>query len=235
MILKANGVTLTWFHDFATQEKLPEKVAVSISGGCDSSLMLYCLCKTLIAHGLHKKISLYPLNINMLDIKIAENSKLPTQRCYEIISEIFPEINFLVGLTLIDAWYFSCGKGPFAKRNTIRKHRAPFLKKYNIDILLTGGTQNPPLGISERLDKHMNEDVSIHERDTTYYKNASNLPFSSINKKFVAEIYKQENLMYDLFPNTVSCTYVDQHGPCKRCYWCEEKKWAFDMYDGCIT
>jgi len=235
MILKANGITLTWFQDFATQEKLPEKLAVSISGGCDSSLMLYCLCKTLMEHKLHKKISLYPFNINMLDIKIAENSKLPTQRCYEIISEMFPEINFPLGLSFIDAWYFSCGKGPYAKRDTVRKYRGKFLKKHNINHFITGGTGNPPLGTSKRLDKLISESDTISVRDSIDYKNLKGLPFSKVNKKFVATIYEQENLMYDLFPNTVSCTYVHQHGPCKRCYWCEEKKWAFGMYDGCVT
>ena len=57
----------------------------------------------------------------------------------------------------------------------------------------------------------------------------------SVDKKFLAEIYEQENLMNDLFPNTVSCTNISKIEPCKKCYWCEEKKWAFGMYDGCLT
>jgi len=50
-------------------------------------------------------------------------------------------------------------------------------------------------------------------------------------------IYEQFNLLDDLFPLTMSCigfapetNYFTE--PCRKCYWCHEKKWAFGCYDG---
>ena len=45
------------------------------------------------------------------------------------------------------------------------------------------------------------------------------------------------NLMDDLFPLTMSCIGFEKETnyftePCKKCYWCHEKKWAFGCYDG---
>ena len=62
-------------------------------------------------------------------------------------------------------------------------------------------------------------------------------PFVNVDKKFVADLYKQFDLMDDLFPLTMSCIGFDYQTnyftePCKKCYWCHEKKWAFGCYDG---
>ena len=234
MILKANGTTLTWFHDFATQKNIPKRIGVSISGGTDSSLTLYCLCKSLIIHNRQEEVSIYPININMLDYKWPELSKLPTMRCYEVISEMFPEINFPEGLVMKDVWYNSGGGGIYAKQNTLRKHRSLIIKEFDISLLITGSTRNPPKGTTERLDELIAKDPNLARRQGKEYESQGG-PFHSIDKKFLAEIYKQEDLMNDLFPNTVSCTNISKIEPCKKCYWCEEKKWAFGMYDGCIT
>ena len=46
--------------------------------------------------------------------------------------------------------------------------------------------------------------------------------------------------MKELFPITASCVgYAKETDyftkPCKVCWWCREKKWAFGMYDGEVT
>ena len=46
--------------------------------------------------------------------------------------------------------------------------------------------------------------------------------------------------MDELFPITASCVaYAKKTNhfsePCKECWWCREKKWAFGMYDGNVT
>ena len=48
-------------------------------------------------------------------------------------------------------------------------------------------------------------------------------------------MWKKYNLM-DIFKETISCvTYYPKGSkkelPCKECYWCYEKFWAFGMYD----
>tara|TARA_B100000123_G_scaffold256367_1_gene219447 strand:+ start:1898 stop:2602 length:705 start_codon:yes stop_codon:yes gene_type:complete len=234
MILEANGTTLKWFHTFSTRKELPKKIGVSISGGTDSSLTLYCLCKSLLMHNRENEVCIYPYNLNMLDYKWPELSKLPTTRCYEIISEMFPSINFPEGLVMKDAWFNSGGGGTYAKQKTMRKYRDLFKKEFNISVVITGSTRNPPKGTSKRLDDLISSDPNLAVREGKEYESRPG-PFCSVDKKFLAEIYEQENLMNDLFPNTVSCTNISKIEPCKKCYWCEEKKWAFGMYDGCLT
>ena len=60
-------------------------------------------------------------------------------------------------------------------------------------------------------------------------------PWVNVNKRFIASIYKEEGLLYDLYPITRSCV----GGPnqtnnftewCWQCFWCYEKAWAFDPY-----
>ena len=53
---------------------------------------------------------------------------------------------------------------------------------------------------------------------------------SSYDKKWVAQKYIEKNLQ-DLFPHTVSCV-KNVSSPCKKCWWCAEKYWAFKAFDG---
>ena len=87
---------------------------------------------------------------------------------------------------------------------------------------------NLQIGLSSLTDSISTRAVNSSPTPTAFTN------FCSVDKKFLAEIYEQENLMNDLFPNTVSCTNISKIEPCKKCYWCEEKKWAFGMYDGCL-
>jgi|SaaInlStandDraft_1057018.scaffolds.fasta_scaffold08560_6 hypothetical protein len=62
-------------------------------------------------------------------------------------------------------------------------------------------------------------------------------PFMNVDKAFVAGLYEQEGLMDTLYPMTESCTGFAYYTnwftePCKRCFWCWEKYWAFGSYDG---
>ena len=61
-------------------------------------------------------------------------------------------------------------------------------------------------------------------------------PFKDVDKRFTAQLYEDEFLLETLFPLTRSCLgsaeVTDYHEkPCKICYWCEEKYWAFGQYD----
>ena len=65
---------------------------------------------------------------------------------------------------------------------------------------------------------------------------ANNSPFKNVDKRFTAQVYEDEFLLETLFPLTRSCLgsaeVTDYHEkPCKMCYWCEEKYWAFGQYD----
>ena len=59
-------------------------------------------------------------------------------------------------------------------------------------------------------------------------------PFIHVDKKFVADIYRKNNLMEDLYPLTGSCVGTELvtdyfTKECRQCFWCHEKKWAFNL------
>ena len=58
-------------------------------------------------------------------------------------------------------------------------------------------------------------------------------PFWQINKMFIADIYRQYNLINSLFPITWSCEGTVEGScnftiHCEECWWCLERMWAFD-------
>jgi len=57
------------------------------------------------------------------------------------------------------------------------------------------------------------------------------VPFININKKVVAELYKQEDLE-EIYPMTRSCESLTlREGHCGKCWWCKEREWAFGYID----
>jgi len=66
-------------------------------------------------------------------------------------------------------------------------------------------------------------------------------PWSKVNKKWIAEEYKTLISNYSeygdlLFNTTISCLSYAEYTqnftkPCTYCWWCQEKKWAFGCYD----
>jgi len=54
-------------------------------------------------------------------------------------------------------------------------------------------------------------------------------PFINRDKRYVAELYKQHQLQ-ELADLTISCESLTAPRPCKTCWWCKEKYWAFGFY-----
>lgn len=122
----------------------------------------------------------------------------------------------------------------------------------NIGMLVGGITMNPPVEDMEsdwrpsgwkhplgpryeprRSKEH--ETIAWSEIGRSHYH-----PFVNVDKSFVAGLYEQEGLMDTLYPMTESCTGFAYETnwftePCKQCFWCWEKYWAFGSYDGGLT
>ena len=74
---------------------------------------------------------------------------------------------------------------------------------------------------------HIDMDIVLYE------KTGKVIAYS---KKDFANLYETHNLMSSLFPYTASCTGTSERTnnftePCRECFWCKEKYWAFNMYD----
>jgi len=61
------------------------------------------------------------------------------------------------------------------------------------------------------------------------------MPYLYVDKRFVAGVYEEHGLMKELYPMTKSCAWGPESGntnypdPCGRCFWCNEKGWAFGV------
>ena len=53
-------------------------------------------------------------------------------------------------------------------------------------------------------------------------------PYLRVDKKFVAGVFKEHNLMDTLLPKTKSCAWSTTLETCGKCFWCNEKEWAFE-------
>ena len=248
MILKANGQELK-FLEFDTSKF--DRVFLALSGGTDSAMILYLLCKykpdwKIICHtGIDKH----------KDPWVGEYAS----EIVELMKKKFPDVDIIHEQYKFDSLdsttlYYAKKEWDAKEDKSILPTAVGYSKafaandikselriKYDIKLSIHGITANPPLDVQKELgfDK-----VAEPRRNKTYdeetWKESGKMhyrPFVNVDKKFVADLYKQFDLMDDLFPLTMSCIGFEKETnyftePCKKCYWCHEKKWAFGCYDG---
>ena len=101
---------------------------------------------------------------------------------------------------------------------------------------MSGITKSPPKHVQESfsdsfdLEDKRGEDVEriIHVKDYEYYNYYEYRPFFNFDKKELAQIYKEYDLLDTLFPVTRSCEgWQNITGHCGKCWWCEERMWGF--------
>jgi hypothetical protein len=116
------------------------------------------------------------------------------------------------------------------------------MQKYPNCVRLDGMTRNPPIEdmkketiFYEKAERR--RDPGEPRQNIFFSENPLNnlyQPFINVDKKFVADIYKQNGLMDTLFPIARSCVGTENvtdnyTRECHSCFWCYEKKWAFNL------
>lgn len=191
---------------------------VVVSGGADSALLLYFLLK----------YATNPLHIFTLSsqYKGTTNSKQAVDvvsNCAKLTGNYNFEhhINYIPGVQDLEKLFY------FPK------------KIISEGYIYTGITANPPKSVT---DTFTTPPTETYARDPTvvrpiiaknYYR-----PWTNIDKKKIAEIYREYNLIESLFPLTRSCEYVPSTinkipdlgtDHCGQCWGCQERKWGFGM------
>lgn len=107
--------------------------------------------------------------------------------------------------------------------------------------LYTGVTANPPSDVMDTFSvSPSQEDINARDptitRDVYNYKYKSYFPFWNIDKKRIAQLYTEADIL-PLFNLTSSCEWIHgfPHRPdinpqvdhCGKCWWCQERMWAF--------
>jgi len=198
-------------------------IGLWMSGGADSSLLAWMLCKKIRDE--HLDIDFQPLSVR----RGRPNNPIYAGNVVDFIEDD-------LGIKMKEhVVYYPDKEDEY--QIEIKEFRDRDMENFNncfIDIMYSGITSNPPEDDdSIPLNKERTRDESADKPIESwggfaYYIN----PFFQINKKGVAKLYDQFGLTRRLFPLTYSCegpadrtnTHT-QH--CGKCWWCLERVWAF--------
>jgi len=217
------------FEGSSDIEEIPVKIIGQwMSGGADSSLLAYLLCK---------KIRDEKLDIKFQPISVRRGR--PNNPIYAGNVIDFIEEDLGVDFILPHEVYYPPLDDEYMREIKIFWERDDYnFRHRKFEILYSGITSNPPTDDStipknkERVRDDNGVDKIVEQRNG--YRHYIN-PFINVNKKWEAEAYKDKELLDSLFPLTYSCEgnaedtkYHTQH--CKKCWWCQERYWAFGRY-----
>ena len=257
MKITYNNETIDFF-DF----EIPKKLIVSLSGGLDSAAAMYLTCKHFpqieIIPFTCRDISL----VRERDTPKDAGTPKDAEHAVKIVKWMqheFPHVKIrdteitdfndkdesIISWKQCDEAIKSVDR--FAKLNRVKVSKIIQMRdiaQKMVDnnpgaIRLDGMTRNPPieemisLGFYNKAETRRDHGAKRPQHyqalDTYMYQ-----VFTNVDKKFVADIYKQNNLMETLYPLTTSCVgtwrWTDNYTKdCHRCFWCYEKKWAFNL------
>ena len=186
------------------------KPIFSISGGTDSALALYLTCEFIADNFLTEKVIIKPTHGYDMYRKIA-NSKIAADAVIDHIKNLFPNIN------IESTHHFSYTKMHPENKSQYHNPQYEYLHSIGFDKEVISGITSKP----ESFPSPASDDLRSGE-----YSNPGII--RSYDKRWVALMYKEKNLD-ELLSKTVSCI-ADYLEPCKKCWWCKEKYWAFGKY-----
>lgn len=240
MILTDGNNTVTWFDEFFKTEH--KSVIVKVSAGTDSVLILYYMMK--FSQELSLDLKIYPFHSVNLGAHFSYSEK-QARKIIEILKEMFPDVN-LQPLEVFEYTKEQRADGRFVDKNVYTDpYLAKMKERVNAECIISGSTLNMPEDLIKpcrdgSTSRHLTERNQYESHvDCMKSHNNQEAPWINSDKKFIAAMYRQEGLMDNIYPLTESCIAfkppVDAPVyslPCKECYWCQEKFWAFGSYDG---
>ena len=228
-----------------TEIVIPEgitKIGCNVSGGADTAILFYLLCKYIQDSG--RDITILPFNRTYLDRPTIKEALLIVAKIKELlggdtsfIQPVHSEIECKKWGRIFQQWA-----------------ETKLFETGDVEMLFDGMTANPKdldfykCGLSgggrfseheEDLPKRIRvfskffQDGNYPDNFPQYYIDR---PFCNVDKKFIKEMYEMHGIEDAIFPLTWSCegSFFDTEGfakPCKSCFNCIEKEWAFGRFD----
>lgn len=219
--------------NFEIPEKF-KKIAVNISGGADSAILLYMLIKYLQENNRHD------VEVNAITCNGERKGRRNVLFAVNVINTVLDLTNFQ-NFNTHYVYY-----RPDQDTEFSREFEAVLFNNKQIDLVCSGLTANPYSTDTHVFDANgttVNLSVNaLAERNGTEHdtwslgiKSFYN-PFVNSDKRMIADIYKHFGVMDTLFPKTRSCEALPDHkwytedgnkNACGSCWWCLERKWGF--------
>lgn len=221
-------------------------IGVKMSGGADSTILFYILCKT---------IRDCELDVNILPVtQVYLDRPANAATVCMLVNKIekMLDVDFI-----LDPLIYYSGR---LNNNWEEWHDAMLFQEGIVDQLYNARTAVPKDPISDSIPPARNPfreyptrerilSRTFHEEEFWKTGDVSHLPlpedipvywreqpFVNVDKRFVAEMYRFNNVEHTLVPMTWSCIapFSETKGftkPCGGCFWCKEKEWAFGYHD----
>jgi 7-cyano-7-deazaguanine synthase in queuosine biosynthesis len=188
-------------------------VGINSSGGADSSLLLYILMS-------NKKDLIHIFT--MANNEKGRANAIASSRVIEKIIQLTGNSNIEHHVRYVER----------QTPENVAEKPIEYVKNNLITCWYSGLTANPSL----ELTNSFGENSCHHLRDPLIKRKIINesvkkvSPFTNIDKKRIADLYKELGLTETLFPLTRSCEVkhrLDYLDHCGECWWCKERNWAF--------
>lgn len=220
------------------------EIVISLSGGADSAALFYLACKhypeklyipftgldenapkdaeaaLLITKFMKKKFKRLQIrNLSVFNFNDREYKYTTYKQVKKVRKRRFPEMNMR----------------QVSKMVQLNKIGLEMYNSFPFSIEIDGMTANPSIEDMQNNNfGHFGEDRRNLDEEILTFRNNRWQPFVNVNKKFIADIYKKNKLLNNLFPMTRSCTgtAIETNNftkECHKCFWCFERKWAFNL------
>ena len=192
-------------------------IGLALSGGADSALLLYLLAKMVKDRALSSDIiCMHGIDTN---VQIAVQ---PAKQIVEYVRNKFKNVNII-----LETFSYAIDPKKLNKNDYHQPYYDEYMKHHNIPKIIRAVTQGMPNSGRPIVDYDISPEKLIQ-----YSKDDITLPFGAVDKKWIKLQYRYYGIV-DLANMTVS--YIaDQKEPCRECWWCKERFWAFGNYDGGI-
>jgi len=217
------------------------QLGVRCSGGADSSILLYMIVKYL------KDNNRNDTKINVISCSNDEKHRWNGRKVADVINYTIDNLKF-DNFDIHYNFYRDTQQMSY-----VRDFEKQLFEENRIDCVISGITAIPPDDVTveninnqninlvntlEVSDRSANRNNPTWQTAWEYFDKGYYLPFVNVDKRFIADMYKQYNVD-DLLQLTRSCEDVPVHTyykpdfeykPCGKCWWCLERKWAFGEF-----
>ena len=209
-----------------------KKLVISMSGGADSAILCYIVAKHF--KEIDSDIVIHPFSCNW-EVRPWSQEKvtgivdfIKEETGYEHFGQIYK-------FTILNE---DIEKGDDHKARMFGNYTRFMLVNNLIDHFFSGKTANPSMEVMEKFkDQVRQKDRDKPTIKSIYKDTTETVPFAMVDKRFIIDMYKRNNLLNTLLPLTRSCEgskdITDNFkSTCGLCWWCNEREWALKQVNG---
>lgn len=222
-------------------------IGVSFSGGGDSTILLYTICKIIQEFNLNVKV--YPITV-IRHWDTAEWNEINKRKLYAHFKDLFNDIieSHIIGFmpsefefTPLERILSRC-KTKLKYQHLVNIHAKADIyyfneftawaeRSYKLDMIFSGTTENPPRDANiPHSPNFRNRNLNVMMLSSEYFIGhlKDGLPFKCFDKSATYAQYKNFNIE-DIYMQTQSCEIeLGGCGDIENCFHCAERKWSED-------